>query len=609
MASNFNKAERYVKQGDEYKLLSYATSSESVEMTNGTDLQTKIDNIDAEIDTKIDSVKIGTTEYKSGTTVTLPVYTKNEADSTFGADIALTIDTSTYKMTLELKDNKGQILSSKEIDFPIESMVVNASYANRTLTLTLQNGNDINVDISSIISGLVPDTRTIAGVDLKDNITATELRTALNVADGAEVNQNAFSNVKVGTTTIAADTTTDTLTLAGSNVTLTPDTTNDKVTIGITKDNVTTALGYTPPTTNTTYGVVSTTANGLCPKRGGTTTKFLRDDGTWAVPPDTNTTYSNMTAATASAAGKAGLVPAPAAGKQTSFLRGDGTWVVPTNTTYSNFVKSGSSAKAGLVPAPSTTAGTTKYLREDGTWQVPPKVSVANNLTTTTTGMALDAIQGKALNDKIDTLNSNLGKTFQGRGWVPNGADLSSLLIGVYSTNPNNLPSVGIPDGYSPYGALIAANDIYTPYIYNDVFGNLASYNTNQGGWVKYYSQASVDTLINNSKVKRIDIDDAVVTSNTIGKTSPFYGSGYTHYGCTAGNSRANIDTLISQGHTVLGGFISRGACNDSEFVNNVASLSGMVVDYNTYAGCPYQVVFVSNGYQTMHCKITILYI
>lgn len=47
---------------------------------------------------------------------------------------------------------------------------------------------------------------------------------------------------------------------------------------------------------------------------------------------DTNTTYSAMTGATSSAAGTAGLVPAPAAGKQTSFLRGDGTWVVPTNT-------------------------------------------------------------------------------------------------------------------------------------------------------------------------------------------------------------------------------------------------------------------------------------
>lgn len=42
---------------------------------------------------------------------------------------------------------------------------------------------------------------------------------------------------------------------------------------------------------------------------------------------------------------------------------------------FSNFVKSGTGAKAGLVPAPSTTAGTTKYLREDGTWQVPPNTN------------------------------------------------------------------------------------------------------------------------------------------------------------------------------------------------------------------------------------------
>jgi hypothetical protein len=92
------------------------------------------------------------------------------------------------------------------------------------------------------------------------------------------VNQNAFSNVKVGDTTIAADTTTDTLTLvAGSNITLTPDATNDKITIAA---------------TNTTYSVVSTAADGLAPKRDGSTTKFLRGDGTWAIPPDTNTTYT-----------------------------------------------------------------------------------------------------------------------------------------------------------------------------------------------------------------------------------------------------------------------------------------------------------------------------
>lgn len=53
---------------------------------------------------------------------------------------------------------------------------------------------------------------------------------------------------------------------------------------------------------------------------------------TWGTPKDT--TYADMTGATASAAGKHGLVPAPAVGKQTSYLRGDGTWVVPPNTTY-----------------------------------------------------------------------------------------------------------------------------------------------------------------------------------------------------------------------------------------------------------------------------------
>lgn len=85
-----------------------------------------------------------------------------------------------------------------------------------------------------------------------------------------------------------------------------------------------------------------------------------------------NTTYSAMTGATSSAAGKAGLVPAPAAGKQTSFLRGDGTWVVPTNTTYSVMGAATASAAgtSGLVPAPAA-GKQTAFLRGDGTWVVP----------------------------------------------------------------------------------------------------------------------------------------------------------------------------------------------------------------------------------------------
>ena len=56
---------------------------------------------------------------------------------------------------------------------------------------------------------------------------------------------------------------------------------------------------------------------------------------------------------------------------------------IDTNTTYSNFIKSGSNAKSGLVPAPDKTAGTTKYLREDGTWQVPPDTNTVYTHPTT----------------------------------------------------------------------------------------------------------------------------------------------------------------------------------------------------------------------------------
>jgi hypothetical protein len=51
----------------------------------------------------------------------------------------------------------------------------------------------------------------------------------------AYVNQKAFSNIKVGSTTVAADTTTDTVEFAGSNITITPDATSDKITFTVAK--------------------------------------------------------------------------------------------------------------------------------------------------------------------------------------------------------------------------------------------------------------------------------------------------------------------------------------------------------------------------------------
>lgn len=145
-------------------------------------------------------------------------------------------------------------------------------------------------------------------------------------------------------------------------------------------------------------GSGSEAKSGLVPSPGTTagTTKYLREDGTWSVPPDTTyiagraieisqgaisvtnsgvssgaygltdstsvnigtsftvpgfvvdqygrltQAYSrtvtvnapNMTGATTSAAGTAGLVPTPTAGKPTRYLCSTGEWSIPTGTVY-----------------------------------------------------------------------------------------------------------------------------------------------------------------------------------------------------------------------------------------------------------------------------------
>lgn len=112
-----------------------------------------------------------------------------------------------------------------------------------------------------------------------------------------------------------------------------------------------------------------------------------------------------MTGATSSAAGAAGVVPAPAAGDDGKVLRGDGTWVTPTDTTYtaganvqisaqnvisatdttySDMVGADSSTAgaAGLVPAPAA-GDQAKVLSGAGTWVNQPTVPTVGNATLT----------------------------------------------------------------------------------------------------------------------------------------------------------------------------------------------------------------------------------
>lgn len=126
------------------------------------------------------------------------------------------------------------------------------------------------------------------------------------IASGAEVNQNAFSNIVVGSTTIAANRKDDTLILtAGPNITLTPNAASDSITISASGSS------SLPLASNNTRGGIKLSSS----TQGGTPNGITTTPGrTYAVQvnsseqavvnvPWTNTTYTLPTASASTLGG------------------------------------------------------------------------------------------------------------------------------------------------------------------------------------------------------------------------------------------------------------------------------------------------------------------
>lgn len=75
----------------------------------------------------------------------------------YAASLSLTINSSTFVMTVQLKDQDNNDLGTAQtIDLPLESVVVGGSYddATKKVVLTLQNGNIVEFSVADLVAGL-----------------------------------------------------------------------------------------------------------------------------------------------------------------------------------------------------------------------------------------------------------------------------------------------------------------------------------------------------------------------------------------------------------------------------------------------------------------------
>lgn len=131
---------------------------------------------------------------------------------------------------------------------------------------------------------------------------------------------------------------------------------------------------------------------------------------------------------------------------------------VASDTTYANFVKSGTGAKSGLVPAPPTTAGTAKYLREDGTWVEPPNTTYSSK---TASKNGTDS----SLVTTGEKYNWNTAKTHADSAHAPSNAQaniIESIKVNGNSITPTNKSvNITIPEVASATSSKAGITKIY----------------------------------------------------------------------------------------------------------------------------------------------------
>ena len=120
-----------------------------------------------------------------------------------------------------------------------------------------------------------------------------------------------------------------------------------------------------------------------------------------------------------------------------------------------------------------------------------------------------------------------------------------------------------------------------------------------------YYSRTYIDNALSIVKPKSIMVHLwGVATNPYTGTFGPYKYFG----GVNSETLIQKVDELRNNGHTILGGFIARGGFNDEGYAGNMVNMAAITVHYSSYYNVPYQIMYFSDAYQTIHYDIVILY-
>ena len=119
-----------------------------------------------------------------------------------GSKITLSIDSSTYVMTLKLKDKNNNDISTANVDLPLETMVVGARYdsATKEIVLTLKNGQEVRFSVADLVSGLqteITENNKLSS-DLVDDTNNTNKFVSAEEKEQITTNKNDITAIKDG---------------------------------------------------------------------------------------------------------------------------------------------------------------------------------------------------------------------------------------------------------------------------------------------------------------------------------------------------------------------------------------------------------------------------